>query len=160
MFPAVGRVADQALAAGIDDKTEVFEGDLSDQDRNIVRRLGDVQDARPALDRQPDGAVDTGIAVAVGRLRAAGIELDEAELFNERPWHGQQSGPGIDECPVDFHFPDLLGWHLPAFHGEQIGQIFDFRFGEGLAHSVLPHQSLSWTAITRPLTQLGSQGFV
>jgi hypothetical protein len=39
MFSAVLGVTDQALASGIDDPVEQFEGDLADKDRKLVASL-------------------------------------------------------------------------------------------------------------------------
>ncbi len=72
----VGRIADQTLAARVNDKIEQFERHLADQDRTIIRDLDDITSAVAALDGQAHRAIDLE-----GGCPGAGPCLPAAEGF-------------------------------------------------------------------------------
>jgi hypothetical protein len=58
MLAAVLGVADQSLAAWIDDPVHQFERDLSDYYRTVIRNFGDIANAIAPLHGEPNGAVN------------------------------------------------------------------------------------------------------
>src|SRR5436189_266009 len=86
VLAAVGRVADQALAAGVDDEVEKLEWDLTDQHRHIVGNFHDVGCAIAALDGQAYGVVHVYGRDANTAQSALRITQVQTELLNQSCW--------------------------------------------------------------------------
>ena len=61
MFAPMCRISDQALTSGINDKIEVFERYLSDQNRDVIRNFENVKWTIATLDSKPDRAINTDL---------------------------------------------------------------------------------------------------
>jgi hypothetical protein len=83
MFAAVRWVADQTLVLHIDDEIEQFQGDLANQDRQVVGDLADIEGAFAPLDCQPHRGVHWHGNRPTNASRISGAVMPKAKLRDQ-----------------------------------------------------------------------------
>ena len=68
LFATVFRVADQALPRGVDDKIQILQRNLADQDGAVVGQFRDTHAAFTVLDRESHGTEDVHLTDTLGGL--------------------------------------------------------------------------------------------
>jgi len=86
MFAAVCGIADQRPRPQVHDEVELLQGELTNQDRNVVGNFHHVHHAESPLDCQPHRVVQGGFGNADTASDLFLILFLEAELPNEPRW--------------------------------------------------------------------------
>src|SRR4051794_34430775 len=97
MLAAMGGIAGERPAPGIDHEIELFQRELADQDGTIVRDLDHVHRASSPLDRQPYGIVHANLGDADCAPHRLAILLLESELVDQAPGYREHRCPCIDQ---------------------------------------------------------------